>query len=172
MLTKIIGATLVIISTSAVGLNVAASIEKRINELKELRKILMLLRGEIDFDVLGAQSAFKEIADKVKDPYKKFLLDISGEIQEAKEDSFCKIWEKNLNTLTEKIKDEEDINRLKSFGHDFGYRHKEVQISAIDLYINELDLKIDELRENMDAKMKVYRTIGIMTGLFLVLILV
>ena len=169
---KIFGAVLLIFSTSKVGMNVASSVEKRIDELRELRNIMILLMGEIDYDMSCSWQAFMNISDKVSEPYREFLKRVSKEAEEMKEDSFAKIWEKHLDVVGKKIKDEEDVKRFKDFGHDFGYKHKEVQISAIKMYINELDIKIEELRKDVNAKMRIYRMLGVMTGIFLVILLV
>ena len=46
---KIVGAILVIFSSSAMGLYLSNELKTRIVDLKELKKILLLLRGDIQY---------------------------------------------------------------------------------------------------------------------------
>ena len=61
--------------------------------------------------------------------------------------------------------------KTKEIGDTLGYQDKKMQISNIDLYIERLSDTIEESREKMGEQMKVYRTLAMMAGILISIIL-
>ena len=66
---------------------------------------------------------------------------------------------------------EKDLINLKEIGETLGYQDQKMQISNIDLYIDRLSACIEEDKEKMGEQVKVYRTLAMMTGVMLAIVL-
>ena len=66
---------------------------------------------------------------------------------------------------------QEDRARLKELGDSLGYLDKAMQLANLEAYSRELDLSIEELTEGLPAKKKLFRSLGLMGGLFLAILL-
>ena len=49
---------------------------------------------------------------------------------------------------------------------------KEMQLSTIDLYLEHLELEIDEGNNNMNTNSRLYKCLGIMGGVLVTLIII
>ncbi len=61
---KILGGAMVIFSTSAYGFLMSRDLQKRLQELKEIKKIMFLLKGEIGFGMTPILEAAGNIAGR------------------------------------------------------------------------------------------------------------
>ena len=96
----------------------------------------------------------------------KWLKALSKTLQEKDGNSFVEIWEKSIEqNMKESALKQEDLEELKMIGK--GLTHFE----NIDLYIEQLEYKIQKKREIYVVKGKLYKSFGIMGGVFLVILL-
>ena len=57
-------------------------------------------------------------------------------------------------------------------GEVLGYLDLEMQLSSIELYLEQLELCIRESQEAARTKQKLYQSLGVAGGIFLVILLV
>lgn len=57
-------------------------------------------------------------------------------------------------------------------GAFLGYLDKDMQLRTVDLYLQELDREIEDAGESTPGRQKLSKSLGIMGGLFLVLLLI
>lgn len=119
---KGIGIILIVLGTSGIGYLTAADLKRHLNDLKCLRRILLLLKEEIAYTHAPLEEAFARISRKVKAPYCLFLTQVSGQLARRAGSSFAEIWscavEERL--CTTKLTREE-LEELKEFGNSIGY---------------------------------------------------
>ena len=77
---KGIGIILIVLGTSGIGYLTAADLKRHLNDLKWLRRILLLLKEEIAYTHAPLEEAFARISRKVKAPYCLFLTQVSGQL--------------------------------------------------------------------------------------------
>lgn len=170
---KILGAVLVIFSTSAYGYLMSRELKKRLLELKEIKKIIFLLKGEIGFGMTPIFEAAGNIAGRCSDVMGGILRKLEAQSQKANKSSLGEIWrdvfEKGLSDthLSENEKD-----RLISVGDSLGLADAQTQINILDAYIDELDLGILELEKILPAKTRLYQSLGVMLGVIITIIMV
>ena len=70
---KLIGAVLVISSCSMLGFYFSSELKTRIDNLKELKKLLILLRGDIEFANTPLPEAVQTLSKRHDGTYKEFL---------------------------------------------------------------------------------------------------
>lgn len=62
--------------------------------------------------------------------------------------------------------------RLAAFGSQLGIADAEMQVKLLDLYLDELRLTMDELREEMRTKIRICHCLGVMSGIFITVLLI
>ena len=65
-----------------------------------------------------------------------------------------------------------DQNQLETLGEMLGYLDLEMQLSAIDLYLEQLEGNIREADAVIGTRQKLYQTLGVAGGIFLVILLI
>lgn len=173
MRVKGIGIILIVLGTSGIGYLTAADLKRHLNDLKCLRRILLLLKEEIAYTHAPLEEAFARISRKVKAPYCLFLTQVSGQLARRAGSSFAEIWscavEERL--CTTKLTREE-LEELKEFGNSIGYLGGHAQEGAIDLYLEQLKVEVQDVREGLAAKQKLCSCLGVMGGIFITILLI
>ena len=76
----------------------------------------------------------------------------------------------------QKLKDirfsEDELLIIKRLGDNLGYMDKQMQIDSVELYLQELEEKIEILLDELRQKGKLYYTLGISFGIVVVLIII
>lgn len=169
---KYLGLIIIFISTTALGFKITDNMNVRIISLREIRKMLILLRGEIMYNMSSIDEAFLNTAAKTAEPFSMFMKEVAKEIQKKDGTMFSKIWDEKLRLLAKTCLTRKDVKALKDFSEGFGCQYKENQVSSFNMYIEELEREIREADKKKDENSRLYRTLGIMSGLFIVIILI
>ena len=169
---KFIGAALVISSCSALGFYFSSELKTRIDNLKELKKLLILLRGDIQYANTPLPEAVQALAKRHEGTYKRFLNNISSRLLELNGESFAAIWKEGVSKdllRTSLVK--EDHALLNQLGESIGYLDKNMQINTLDLYLEQIEVIINDLSQSVKDKTHLYNSLGIMGGIFITIIL-
>ena len=65
----------------------------------------------------------------------------------------------------------EDREQLGVLGESLGYLDLEMQLSSIELYLEQLEIRIRDAQESLTGKQKLYQSLGVAGGIFLVILL-
>lgn len=172
-MTKIIGIVLILGSCSMFGILYAKEIEKRINYLKEIKTYFIYMKNELEYKTNPVSELFYHLAKKARGNLGEFFDAVSDEAKMTEMDSFWEIWrEKTEIYLKEEPWGKKDREEFMEFGKNIGYLDKKMQIENIILYMESLDLKIEEAGRTLKEKGKIYKTLGVMAGLVTVILLI
>jgi len=167
---KIAGSILIILATTGIGIVSGRDLKIRLDNLRYIKKIMLMLRGEIQYLKAPLGEAFFSVGKRAKPPFDTFLNKIAREIASLECDSFYKIWCKYIDEELIKIKlNKRDCLTLKRVGEHLGYMDREMQLGMIDLYVEQLEEEIKISKENMEEKIRVYNCLGVSAGIFAVL---
>lgn len=173
MLIKIIGIIFILASSSGIGFSISADLLKRIEDIKALKKIIIMLRGEIKYNNSTMSEAFETISNRIDNPYQIFFQELAIELNDLSGQTLIEIWKRMIGLHLKETKlNKKDLERLKSLGDNLGYLDKEMQLSSIDLYLEHLELEIDEGNKSMSTNSRLYKSLGIMGGVLVTLIIV
>lgn len=169
---KIIASIIIILSSTGIGMYMGCWYRWEIKQLKEFKKIIMLLKGEISYGNTALADAIKEIASKKEGEFSEFLLAVEKGIEEGQGVRFQLIWENavevKLSRISLGLKSKEMI---KGLGRELGYMDKHTQIECLDVFLYELDEEIKEKTTASKDKTRICNAIGILLGIFIVIIL-
>lgn len=173
MVMKLAGICLILGSSTAIGFFFSRRLEERIEELETIKRLLILLRGEIKYNHATLAEGFHTIGERMKNPYGIILSAVSDEMKRMDGQTLAQIWEKRLREgLKESALSQEDRERLISFGGQLGYLDIEMQQNTIELYLEQVQEEILQARESMKRNGRLYRTMGVVMGIFLVILMV
>lgn len=86
---------------------------------------------------------------------------------------FCEIWNSSLIYLKDNsFLHEEDIDYLKTLGQTLGYLDITAQEIGIKLFLENLHAKINEISANLTDKIRISIIAGMVSGIFIVVLLV
>ncbi len=150
----------------------SSELKTRIKDLKELKKLIYLLRGDIRYANTPLPEAVQALSIRHEGKYRQFLSVIADRLHELGGLSFYQIWkeavDKELNKTSLSTKDR---NGLISLGETLGYLDKDMQMNTLDLYISQLEDEIIDLSKNVKEKSYLYSSLGIMGGIFITIIM-
>lgn len=173
MLLKTGGLILIVCSGIGIGQYYACMLGKRMKSLKSLQKMAVLLRGEIAYGKQSLPDAFLSIASKSPDDLGEVLKRTAQRMKEARGESLLAILKDEAWILEEKAGlCREDTEAFLQLGSVLGFMDRETQIRNLNLYEEEIQRLIEEQQCVLPQKKKMYRTLGIMGGLFLAVLLI
>ena len=109
----------------------------------------------------------------MREPYKGWLHGLERQVERRKEDEFFKIWmrsiDRDLHTLHLKS---EHVIQLKELGSCLGRMDSTSESLHLKLYVERLELEIEKVRESLSAKKRIGNCLGVMGGIFLIVILI
>lgn len=169
---KILGCVLILASSAGMGMYFSGELKGRIRDLKELRRIITLLRGDIRYANSPLPEAVQALSVRHDGRYKKFLQTAAERLNEYEGVTFNDIWKEAANKGLENTSlSKKDLMNLTQFGENMGYLDKEMQLNTIDLYLSQIEEEIKELSKNVREKTYMYNTLGILGGIFLTIIM-
>lgn len=169
---KLIGALLVITSCTALGFYFSKELKTRISDLTELKKLLVLFRGDIQYTNTPLPEAIQTLSKRHNGTYKKFLENMSKRLLELNGESFADIWKDGVkNDLLHTSLIKEDYKLLNQLGESIGYLDKDMQINTLNLYLEQIEDTIKELSTSVKEKSHLYNSLGVMGGIFITIIL-
>jgi len=169
---KMAGALLIVGMTSVWGILKAEKVRNQLENMKYLQRIISLMQSEIRYSRAFLSEIFANLGQGVKEPYRSWLRDMSEKTNAFTGESFEKIWkssaDRNLKVLH---LPEHELEALKSLGNQLGYADIQVQMRLMDLYQEHLEHTIREVQGEVQTKVKLYHCLGVMSGLFVAVLL-
>ena len=153
--------------STAIGLMLSKMYENRVIELKEFKNILNFIKTKIKFTYEPLAEIFKQIAESQAT---KTSIIFDKMVEQIKYKQAKVVWENCIQEADISI-NQEDKDVLKKLGKLLGQTDVEGQISEIEVTENFLDMQIEKAEEERKKNQKLYKTLGIVTGLVLVIIL-
>ena len=173
-MTKFIGIAMLVLAAIATGSIMACRVKERVEELIYLKKLMLMFKGELRYKNAMLSEAFMSVAVRAKAPYDSLFRELSEATEGNHSMTMSKVFQGkvdevlNGNTFLNK----EDLARLKELGDTMGYQDQKMQLANIDLYVDRLSQTVDEEKEKMSETMKVYKTLGVMAGIMIAIVLI
>ena len=172
MIIKIIGAALIVSSTTALGFIYSRADKYRLSELSELEKAISVLKSHIGFAVMPLGEALFATSMRVRPPASDIFRDMGERISRKEGQEIKDMWRSSVmeNTRDTHLSDE-DKEELCSLGLTLGYLDKgrqEKSIALFEEYIKEVKA---ELSGKSLINSKLYMSMGVLSGLIIAVIL-
>ncbi|WP_124727201.1 stage III sporulation protein SpoIIIAB [Staphylospora marina] len=169
---KLLGALLVLIASTAIGFSFAAGVAKRPRQIRELRMCLSLLRTEIDYGSRLLSEAFSRISVSGEGSVRKLFGRMADRLNEADGISMSECLKETLDAHWEETSlGREEKQVLLRLGEVLGASSRLDQLHHLEMAEKQLAVEEDKARDERDRFVKMYRTVGILAGALLVILL-
>lgn len=173
MIIKVFGMMLVLLSSSLIGIYLGGVDTRRIEDLREVKKAILILKSQIMFMKMPLYESLNSIQDRVKSPIDKIFINTATEIKAFTKRNIDEIFKDNVYKYANQMSlTKDDLKYLASFGECLGFLDLSMQISNIDLMANYIEDKINILKNDSDKNKKMYTSLGILSGLLVCIILI
>ena len=164
---KIIGVMLIVSACTAFGVEKGRELSIHRKELEELHRIFTYIQTELEYMRTPIGELFMKIKNKVDAAYQEWLEFLAENAQNAHSRSFIEIWISSIDIhFKQSFLTKSQLEELKQIGKNLS------KPEAISIYLTQLENDIQNTREEEKEKKKLYQSMGILTGIFLVLVLI
>jgi len=169
---KWLGMCFILVGCVGMGVWYSNNYVRKWKNLLELKKSLVMLKGEISYGRTPLPEAFFRLADKTKGVISKFYRIMAEGLEEGKGDMEY-LWKNYLEKcIPEKEMRESDRKELESLGSTLGYLDTEMQLQTLGLYEKQLEQSIYFYEKERENRTRLYPILGTIGGILICIILI
>lgn len=140
----------------------------RVKELKDFRNALNIIESKIKFTYEPLPEIFMQTSKLLSENISKIFVNTSKYMKKINTEE---AWNKGIEEANTYL-NKEDIENIKGFGKMLGKTDKDGQVSHIELTKTFLEMQIEKARKEEEKNAKMYKTLGILVGFVIVIILI
>lgn len=165
---KYIGIFLVFLISLYIGNLISKKYTLRLKELKEIKNAIDIVESKIKFTYEPLPEIFLQTSKMLSSNISQIFVQASNNMKtyDAEE-----AWNNSIDKTNTNL-NEEDIESIKNFGTMLGKTDKEGQINRIELTKTFIEMQIEKARIEEEKNAKMYKTLGAVIGLAIVIILI
>lgn len=167
LLLKIGGTILIVSCTTLIGISLAGLLKKRVNLLEAAIAALGVLEGELSYGMLAPDEAVFRMEQYESLSELAFLPQCAALCRQGS--PFPNAWKKSLETQRSELS-KEDTAILCALADTIGQCDLESQIAAIRQAKELLAVQLRQARTRCESHTKIYHTMGVLSGIFIVIV--
>lgn len=167
---KWIGFCMVLLGSAGVGFAMVGEYGLRMQTLSQIRTMMHYINDMVLYECIPLAEAFKRTAARVESPFREFLTRVADQMEEFCGEDVSMIWNNNAE-LVRDVMDKRDYAEFLHCMQQTGFMDAKGQSQAFKAYEQSLELKLAGLTEQKEEKCKLYQTLGIMSGIFVCILL-
>lgn len=172
MFIKYVCMVVILVCSSLLGFYLSKLDEYHLKDLLNVKKMAMMLASEIEYSS-SLVAALEHISQRLDAPFNNWVMDIAVELAKRTGKPLVTIWnEKSELYVNSAYLTDKDWEYIRDFGKNLGYLDKSMQHKNIRLFIDYLDEEIALINNSKDNNKKMYRSLGILMGLLVVIVLI
>ncbi|WLR49744.1 stage III sporulation protein SpoIIIAB [Bacillus tianshenii] len=169
---KLVGALIILMSSTWTGFEAARRLSERPRQLRQLKAALQALEAEIMYGQVPVAEACSRIAAQTSKPLSWFFERFSKRLAQGDVASLSEAW---LGSLKEVWKltalKENDFEIMRQFGETLGRHDAISQKKHIQLAIVHLQREEEDARTQQQKYEKMVKSLGFLSGLLVVILL-
>ena len=170
---KTLGLILVIASCSGIGAEAVHRLRERLRLLETLRRMASHMKGEILYANVPLAEALYRTGKRNKGAAGELFIAIATELEQETGESFEAVWRAKAGKFAAgSVLNRKEQEQLLRFGESLGYLDRDMQEKAILFYLEDLEQSIETLRKEEPEKSRLFFGMGILSGLFLAVVLI
>lgn len=168
---KLLGAILVLISSGGIGFFYASELKRRRTALEEEYSLMRLLLGDIRYMRATLPEALNRAKQRHKGGFEGFLGSMAKKLSEASGKEFCALWREAVEEeMKHSAFSKEDKQRMIRFAESIAAAERETVIACFEQFLCEIREELERVNRVTDSKAKLYRSLGVLTGIFIVVL--
>lgn len=170
---KTIGCILMVVGCAGIGFWRAECMRKRLEEMQDLKKYVLFMRGEMGCGNKTLPETFVELGKKSKGVWKNFFCNIGMELGKMDGRTLAEIWQEGIKSqLSNSFLREREKEEWKNLGDNLGYLDKDMQLHMLELFQFHLRERMEDERKEVKNQSKLSQALGVMSGIFLTVLLI
>lgn len=161
------------------GMFAAECLHVRLEILQLLRQMIYHLKGQILYANATLPEALHEVGtrfssnrDGIFRAPGEFFSGICDRLNEDRQIPFSQIWKEETDKISLDVPmSDADRQNLAALGENLGYADRTMQERTLLFYLEQTDDAIATLKQEVEVKGKLYRTLGMAAGVFLMVVL-
>lgn len=167
---KYLSLIMILISAIYIGNLMSKKYINRVKELIQLKLALNVLKSKIKFTQIPLKDIFEQILKSTEqENIKKFWNNVIKELDKNFEIEMA--WQNAVNN-TETNLNKEDQNILLDMGKMLGKTDVDGQVSNLEIASTFIDTQIQKAEVGRQKNSKLYKTLGVVSGLGIIIILI
>lgn len=172
MVWKSIWAFIMIWASYEVGHTIGYYHERMTCELKDMVMLSGMIKGELKYALSPLCDVFGNASKRTSGVVSRWLKALSEKTGENSMDSFLSIWEECMKILeAESRLNDKQLKQMNELGNILGYLDVESQLNNLALWEERIRYEYEYQREKTGSVKKTARSLGILGGIFLVIIM-
>lgn len=153
--------------TTFLGLALANRYKSRVKDLKDIRNVLNILGTKIEYTYEPLPQIFSEISNEFNGGIAELFKTANKKMEETSAGEAWRFAIEHSNTNM----NNEDLNTLKKLENLLGKTNVEGQLSEIELMKKFIETQIKKAEKERSKNEKLYKNLGVIVGLAIVIIL-
>lgn len=170
---KILGIGLILSGTAGIGFGKARELDQRVEELRTLRQLVMLLEGEIRCTRRPLPELFYSLGERVRPPFQKFFTETGRALELHQGLTVQEVWKAQLALSRKNLHlSRQEYEELQEFGGMLGCLDLRMQTELCVWYGERLKMAVQTAAGEAGEKRRLYRCLGILSGVVLVVLII
>lgn len=170
---KIIFMIIIFAISSYIGFMYGETFRRRLDELKEILKALLILENEVIYGTTPLPEALENLCYKVQEPVKKFIKAIEERLIKGNVESVYEGARQEFSAIeNEFYLDDEDKKIVGDFFKSLGESGVYGQEKIFTLAIEGIKLNLKDAEESAKKNTKLYRYLGVCIGAMITIFLI
>ncbi|AUS08526.1 stage III sporulation protein AB [Laceyella sacchari] len=170
---KLIGGLLVILATSWLGFTFAGRVRDRPKQLRQLRSYLAILKTEIEYGTRPLAEACANIASQEETAVSRLFQASADQLLKGDGSSTYECFRRAIEQEWQRTAlQQSEQTVLLQLCQVLGSSDRQDQAHHLTMACNQLELEENRAREEQDRYEKMYKTMGVLTGVLLVILMI
>lgn len=168
---RMIGAALVVVSSTGIGFRIARDFRRRPQQLRLLSQAIRLLESEIEYTVTPLPQALERVGNRTDSPISMLFLEAARRLK-AGDVSVESAFSDAIDSVRfELALKQADLEVLRDFGQTLGTSDRTTQVQQIQVLLTQLDRLLADARESQQKNERLWQYLGVISGLMIVILL-
>lgn len=169
---KFIGCLFIFLACSGLGQIIGSGFYARVREISALRTALQMLETEIVYSQTPLPEAFQSISIRSTGVVRNIFNAAAANLKNRLYSTVGEAFEKAVDSVKDRVSlAKDDFEILKSFGHSLGSSDIDGQVKSFRLVIKQLEQQEIKAHEASIKNGKMYKSLGLLSGLAIAIII-
>lgn len=170
---RLLAGVVILFGCGYLGILFSNRYKKRVKQLEELQRAMTELEYNIDFVTMTIADALNSVSKNCETELKYVFLYVSERLKASPGSDMERIWRRAVNKYRQALMlSDGDISLLIDFSKNLGTGSREKEKDNIKFTAVRLKIAEDEARAELEQNAKMYRGLGFLLGIFIVIVLI
>ncbi len=169
---KLLSGAIIFFGFGYFGILFSQKFKTRVRQLTDFQRAMTELEYSIEFMSMTIGDSLVMIAKNSETELKNIFLYVSDRLKSSPGSEMQKIWKRALSKYSEGLAlKKDDLEIIIDFSKNLGTGNREKEKNNIKVTSMRLKIAEDEARAELEQNSKMYRGLGFLSGIFVVIIL-